>query len=122
MHGELLKSVCANCGHITELRDEQTISQACSTCGMQSLRPDIVWFGEAPKYMDKISDALSQCELFVSIGTSGNVYPAAGFVECLVAMVRIRLRLIWRRLMLVVILLSVLVGRLGLRWCGLLMG
>ena len=81
MHGELLKGICASCGDVTEVMAEQTTSQCCTQCGMQALRPDIVWFGEMPKYMDEISDALSQCELFVSIGTSGNVYPAAGFVE-----------------------------------------
>jgi NAD-dependent deacetylase len=81
MHGELLKSVCASCFDITELRSDQDSSQACEQCGKNSLRPDIVWFGEMPKYMDEISDRLSQCELFISIGTSGNVYPAAGFVE-----------------------------------------
>ena len=81
MHGELLKGICASCSDITEVTGEQTTTQRCTQCGMQSLRPDIVWFGEMPKYMDEIANALSQCELFISIGTSGNVYPAAGFVE-----------------------------------------
>jgi|TARA_B110000902_G_scaffold221232_1_gene256668 NAD-dependent deacetylase len=81
MHGELLKGICASCGDVTEVTGEQTTTQRCTQCGLQSLRPDIVWFGEMPKYMDEIENALSQCELFVSIGTSGNVYPAAGFVE-----------------------------------------
>ena len=81
MHGELLKAICASCGDVTEVLDKQTTSQHCSQCGIPSLRPDIVWFGEMPKYMDEIANALSQCELFISIGMSGNVYPAAGFVE-----------------------------------------
>ena len=81
MHGELLKAVCAHCGNETDCHGDQTINDICGNCGQCGLRPDIVWFGEMPKYMDEIAQQLSDCELFISIGTSGNVYPAAGFVE-----------------------------------------
>lgn len=54
---------------------------ACPNCGLPHTRPDIVWFGEFPYRMDEIYAALAQCELFVAIGTSGQVYPAAGFVQ-----------------------------------------
>ncbi|MEI6419971.1 MAG: Sir2 family NAD-dependent protein deacetylase, partial [Sphingomonadales bacterium] len=53
----------------------------CPRCGQARLRPDIVWFGEMPYHMDMIEAAIASCDLFVSIGTSGAVYPAAGFVE-----------------------------------------
>ena len=54
---------------------------ACPACGERSLRPDVVWFGEMPYGMGRIQAALRQADLFVSIGTSGAVYPAAGFVQ-----------------------------------------
>ena len=54
---------------------------ACPACGRSDLRPDVVWFGEVPYEMDRIHRALSRADLFVSIGTSGAVYPAAGFVR-----------------------------------------
>ena len=82
MHGELLKIFCQHCGHQQvwdKALDTESICEACQTPG--TLRPDIVWFGEIPKFMDDIEDTLSRCDLFVSIGTSGNVYPAAGFVQ-----------------------------------------
>ena len=53
----------------------------CPACDQKALRPDVVWFGEMPLHMDAILDALAVCDLFVSIGTSGTVYPAAGFVD-----------------------------------------
>ena len=53
----------------------------CPVCQARSLRPDIVWFGEMPYEMGRIYSALESCDLFVSIGTSGAVYPAAGFVQ-----------------------------------------
>lgn len=81
MHGELLSARCS----VTERRfawtsdfDEKT---PCLCCGNGTLRPDIVWFGEMPMYMDTIYDALIQADIFIAIGTSGNVYPAAGFVQ-----------------------------------------
>jgi NAD-dependent deacetylase len=82
MHGELAKTRCNDCGEIIEglsdLRTDMTCPQ-CSETG--ALRPHVVWFGEMPLEMDRITFALGACGLFISIGTSGNVYPAAGFVQ-----------------------------------------
>ena len=62
--------------------EDLTVEQTCLDCGKAGgARPDVVWFGEMPYHMDRISDALAECSLFLSIGTSGNVYPAAGFVQ-----------------------------------------
>ncbi len=81
MHGELLKRRCCSCGTVAECRGSLDVDSECPDCGSKgALRPHIVWFGEMPFQMDRIQVALSLCELFVSIGTSGNVYPAAGFV------------------------------------------
>ena len=81
MHGELLKVWCRACDARTPWRDEIAPESACPACGATgAMRPDVVWFGEMPYEMDAISAALSQCDLFISIGTSGSVYPAAGFV------------------------------------------
>ena len=82
MHGELLRMFCVHCGGRFDIERDIASGDACAECGVTSgLRPDIVWFGEMPKYMDAIHAALESCDLFISIGTSGNVYPAAGFVE-----------------------------------------
>jgi len=81
MHGELLKSRCTNTDQIHHQSSAITDMSMCDCCGTATLRPHIVWFGEMPLYMDEIYTALDQCDLFISIGTSGNVYPAAGFVE-----------------------------------------
>lgn len=82
MHGELLKMFCTACHGHFDIRCDIGLDDRCADCGKaQSLRPDIVWFGEIPYHMDRISDALATCDLFISIGTSGNVYPAAGFVS-----------------------------------------
>lgn len=81
MHGELLKIRCENCGSIRECRTDIDIASVCPACELPGyLRPHVVWFGEMPLYMDQIQHALETCDLFVAIGTSGNVYPAAGFV------------------------------------------
>lgn len=81
MHGELLKAVCARCRHTQEVRSDLSVEDICPNCGRKGgLRPDVVWFGEMPYHMERIYTALTGCDLFVSIGTSGNVYPAAGFV------------------------------------------
>ncbi|HET7606472.1 MAG TPA: NAD-dependent deacylase [Sphingomicrobium sp.] len=82
MHGELTKGWCLGCGERfgwTGAMGERAECPSCGTCG--TVRPDIVWFGEMPYEMDRIEDALRGCHLFVSIGTSGAVYPAAGFVQ-----------------------------------------
>lgn len=82
MHGEILRALCSGCGqrHDWGLEDI-TMSSACPSCSAQGrMRPDVVWFGEMPYHMERIGAALSRCDLFLSIGTSGTVYPAAGFV------------------------------------------
>ncbi|MFM7180927.1 MAG: NAD-dependent deacylase [Verrucomicrobiales bacterium] len=82
MHGEIAKARCASCGEISECPgdlDTASVCQACSATG--SLRPHVVWFGEMPLFLDEISEALARCDYFLSIGTSGHVYPAAGFAR-----------------------------------------
>ncbi|MBI1208328.1 MAG: NAD-dependent protein deacylase [Azospirillum sp.] len=82
MHGELLKGRCDACGRVSTCRDDQTLDLSCDACGRTGkMRPHVVWFGEIPLEMERIYDVLAHCELFISIGTSGNVYPAAGFVR-----------------------------------------
>jgi NAD-dependent deacetylase len=82
MHGELLKARCTACTSAMPWREDLSVNLTCPHCGRTgTLRPDVVWFGEVPLQMDAIDDALAQSDLFVSIGTSGSVYPAAGFVE-----------------------------------------
>ena len=82
MHGELTKGLCANCGWSGEWLVDMETATPCPQCADAGIiRPDVVWFGEVPYHMDKIFDLLAQCDLFVSIGTSGNVYPAAAFVS-----------------------------------------
>jgi len=81
MHGEVLKAFCNRCNHKIDINEDLSIEHKCEGCGsIGGVRPDIVWFGEMPYHMDEILHALSNCDLFISIGTSGNVYPAAGFV------------------------------------------
>lgn len=82
MHGELFKSRCQACGHLFEHRDALSVERACESCGKAGgLRPHVVWFGEMPLGLERIYDALARCDLFVAVGTSGTVYPAAGFVQ-----------------------------------------
>ncbi len=82
MHGELKSAWCRACDARMDWAGAMGGAPACPTCGVAGrLRPDIVWFGEMPYEMDRIDRALMACDLFVSIGTSGNVYPAAGFVQ-----------------------------------------
>jgi len=82
MHGEILKMRCSNTELISECKQDLFTSSQCECCeGVGNLRPHIVWFGEMPFFMDEIYAALSRCDLFVAIGTSGHVYPAAGFVD-----------------------------------------
>jgi len=82
MHGELLKMRCSTRGEVMDYIAAFTAEQACPVCGqVHCFRPHVVWFGEMPLQMDAINRALGECELFISIGTSGNVYPAAGFVQ-----------------------------------------
>ncbi len=82
MHGEILKALCGACGQRHSIgHSDLTLETACPACAERgSMRPDVVWFGEMPYHMDRIYEALGACDLFLSIGTSGTVYPAAGFV------------------------------------------
>lgn len=81
MHGEILKCMCAHCGAKEPWEDDLTTEMVCQVCEkVGGMRPDVVWFGEMPYRMPEIYEALAACDLFISIGTSGNVYPAAGFV------------------------------------------
>ncbi len=81
MHGSVMGALCASCDHRWPAPMEMHVSDPCPTCGAPHTRPDIVWFGEIPYHMDAIQDALENSDLFVSIGTSGMVYPAAGFSQ-----------------------------------------
>ncbi|MDP2227976.1 MAG: NAD-dependent protein deacylase [Moraxellaceae bacterium] len=82
MHGELLSVFCQYSGQRYRWSEPLDTTTVCACCGQPGrLRPDIVWFGEMPYHMDTIETALARCTLFLSIGTSGNVYPAAGFVQ-----------------------------------------
>lgn len=81
MHGELNSILCEHCHKRYAYEDDSTVEAECSFCHHKSLRPDIVWFGEIPYKMDEIEKLLSGCDLFLSVGTSGVVYPAAGFCQ-----------------------------------------
>ncbi|MGB0506151.1 MAG: NAD-dependent deacylase [Pikeienuella sp.] len=81
MHGELMAQLCAACGDRRPCDKDIAVDQACPACGASALRPDVVWFGEIPYHMEVIWDELRQADLFVSIGTSGQVYPAAAFAQ-----------------------------------------
>lgn len=82
MHGELRSAFCTACDHRWRQEENLTPETQCPACQTRGgPRPDIVWFGEMPYQMDRIERALQGCDLFVSIGTSGAVYPAAGFVQ-----------------------------------------
>ncbi len=81
MHGELLKARCTGTGKVCDWRDDILPDTTSPFSDVATLRPHIVWFGEMPFDMDRIERALARCSLFVSIGTSGNVYPAAGFIS-----------------------------------------
>jgi NAD-dependent deacetylase len=81
MHGEHLNAWCTACDERSPWREPLIERPPCPACGETALRPDVVWFGEMPYRMDEIYAALREADLFVSIGTSGAVYPAAGFVR-----------------------------------------
>lgn len=82
MHGELLKMRCQETGLCFDIREDLGVDVYCRCCKQPgNLRPHVVWFGEMPLDMFRIEQALMRCDLFVSIGTSGNVYPAAGFYQ-----------------------------------------
>ncbi|MEE4120439.1 MAG: NAD-dependent deacylase [Paracoccaceae bacterium] len=81
MHGELMRALCAACDHRWDAPPEMSPETACPDCAGEAARPDVVWFGELPYRMDEIAAHLERADLFVAIGTSGTVYPAAGFVQ-----------------------------------------
>lgn len=82
IHGELLKARCARCGAVSDWSGDLAADTACAACnGAGAMRPHVVWFGEMPMHLDEVYAAFGESALFVSIGTSGNVYPAAGFVS-----------------------------------------
>lgn len=82
MHGSLLEGRCLRCGAVSPWREAMDTASACPACGAAGgMRPNVVWFGEMPMHMDAIAAAIEMADLFVAIGTSGTVYPAAGFVD-----------------------------------------
>jgi len=82
MHGELRKAQCAVTEEVFQWEDDMTTGTPCPCCNKPGrMRPHIVWFGEMPLRMELIQHMLQDCDVFISIGTSGNVYPAAGFVQ-----------------------------------------
>lgn len=82
MHGALASGWCLRCNERFGWTGPMGAAAQCRSCGTSgTVRPDIVWFGEMPYEMGQIDEALRHCDLFVSIGTSGAVYPAAGFVQ-----------------------------------------
>lgn len=82
MHGQLQSALCPASGQAVEWTGSLNLGDKCSCCTHgQQLRPDIVWFGEVPYYMGECMEAIENTDLFVAIGTSGQVYPAAGFVD-----------------------------------------
>ena len=94
MHGALLSLKCRACGHKWASKEMTSPVDICPKCErIGGPRPDIVWFGEMPYFMDTIEMAIAACDLFVSIGTSGAVYPAAGFVQSARAMGKATLEL-----------------------------
>lgn len=82
IHGEILKARCTSCASVTQWEEQITQMSKCPNCRtVGKMRVHVVWFGEMPFALDEINEELKTCDLFVSIGTSGTVYPAAGFVE-----------------------------------------
>lgn len=79
MHGELLRARCDACGARVPWDVDLEPRPPCPRCGRRMLRPDVVWFGEMPYELDRIERAVTACDVFVAVGTSGAVYPAAGY-------------------------------------------
>ena len=79
MHGALMSALCAACGHRWPAPPVMAPDDPCPACGRPHTRPDVVWFGEMPYHMEAIAEAVARCEIFAAIGTSGQVWPAAGF-------------------------------------------
>jgi NAD-dependent deacetylase len=81
LHGQLASAWCQACGARVPWTGSLVDRPPCPSCGRPTLRPDVVWFGEAPYGVDAVHDALHRCEVFAAIGTSGTVYPAAAYVD-----------------------------------------
>lgn len=81
MHGELNSAYCTDCGYQSPRFGPLGDNRECPSCEREMLRPDIVFFGEVPRRLPEIEEALRACDVFVAIGTSGQVFPAAGFVQ-----------------------------------------
>lgn len=89
MHGTLKHIFCRRCMARFDCDNDVGTDAVCPACAQRgTLRPDIVWFGEMPYHMEAIDRALAACDLFISVGTSGNVYPAAGFINSIRALRR----------------------------------
>jgi NAD-dependent deacetylase len=80
MHGALMRARCAACAHVWPAPAEMAPADPCPACARPAIRPDVVWFGEFPYEMERIEAELSEARIFAAIGTSGQVWPAAGFV------------------------------------------
>ena len=83
IHGELEKLRCEECHHVDVMMESEDLESSfvsCPVCSNTMMRPHIVWFHEMPMQMAEIENALNQCDVFIAIGTSGHVYPAAGFL------------------------------------------
>ena len=81
MHGELRRAWCTACDTRATWDLDLGDEPGCPVCGRSQLRPDVVWFGEMPYRLQEISERVAECDVFAAIGTSGQVYPAAGFVQ-----------------------------------------
>ena len=82
MHGSLEKKICMLCNYTSRFDKDISTEQICENCNEKGkVRVDVVWFGEMPKYLDKIYDFLEKVDIFISVGTSSLVYPAAGFID-----------------------------------------
>ncbi len=82
IHGQINQAVCLNCGHVLETWNDVTTETVCPQCSVAGMmKPNIVFFGENLLYMDKVERILASCDLFISVGTSGVVFPAAAFVQ-----------------------------------------
>jgi len=81
MHGALNRALCSECGYRWDAPEVMEVDDPCPTCAAPRTRPDVVWFGGNPHHMETIDMALGGCRLFAAIGTSGSVWPAAGFAQ-----------------------------------------
>jgi NAD-dependent deacetylase len=88
MHGALAEAACLACGGVAAWDADILPASACPACGAAELRPNVVWFGEMPFHMQAIEAALARCAVFAAIGTSGQVYPAAGFINAVAGRAR----------------------------------